>query len=477
MRLPGAPDTDIIGKAKDVPVLVMTRYDSARGMVATFSALLIKSSTAHVLHAGDSRIYLYRDGDLEQLTRDHRVWASSDREFLSRAMGAEPHLEIDYRALAVQPDDVFVFTSDGVHDFLTLNELRGLLDRDRCNPQACSNRIVSSALENGSNDNATCQLLRIKSLGRDDDHDIYQRITEQPFPPNLQAGMRIDGYEILRELHASKRSEVFLAWDSESGERLVLKTPSENYRDDPEFLGAFLHEEWVGRRVRHPHLMRVLEPRRRRFLYHITEYIEGCSLGRWMQDNDGPLDLEQVRDATAQIIAGLRALHRLEIYHQDLKPDNVLIDFGSSRIAGMVEIDSGTDLESLPTRLGGCRHRQGGTSGSPLSLRYPVGILPGSEPSQPTTPVGTEHSVDRAPPGGFLERPVPAAVPEQSGATISHERLILYQGDGGEGDQAYFRYANRIKLSEAKKEHPHYPGFASVKKGRIRPMAGPPNHS
>ncbi len=330
-------------------------YNHPMGMLTTFSGLVIKSTTAYIVHVGDSRIWLYRDGDLEQLTRDHRVWAADNREFLTRAMGADAHIDIDYQTLAVETGDVFLFTTDGVHGFLTHGGILEQLNTEQCNLQACANALVEQALANGSNDNASCQLLRVLSLPDEDEGDIYQRLQELPFPPDLNPGMTIDGYRILRQLHASRRSEVFLVLDTESDTQMVLKTPSVNYRDDPEFLDGFLHEEWVGRCVNSPHLLKVLETRRRRFLYNLTEYVEGQSLAQWIQDKQ-PATLEQARDFSHQLIEGLRALHRQEMYHQDLKPDNILIDrhgilklidFGSTRIAGLAEIDSSLD-HNLP---------------------------------------------------------------------------------------------------------------------------------
>ncbi len=326
-------------------------YDSAMGMVTTFSGMIIKSNTAHIVHIGDSRIYRYHAGDLEQLTRDHRVWVSKEKEFLSRAMGADPHIEIDYHALAVEKGDIFLFTTDGVHDFLSQRELGSVFSDRPCNLQACANALVEKALANGSNDNASCQLIRVMELPLETEADIFQRVSDLPFPPDLQPGMSIDGYKILRELHASKRSEVFLALDEETDHKVALKTPSVNYREDAEYLEGFLHEEWVGRRIRNAHILRVLEPRNRRFLYNITEYVEGRSLAQWIQDH-GPADLHQTRMLAEQIIDGLRALHRMEMFHQDLKPGNILIDlhgtvklidFGSTRVAGMEEIRSELD--------------------------------------------------------------------------------------------------------------------------------------
>ncbi len=328
-----------------------SEYDSARGMLTTFSGLILKSTTAHIVHIGDSRIYRYRNGDLEQITRDHRIWVSKEKEFLSRAMGADPHIDIDYHAVAVEENDSFIFTTDGVHDFFTRRELLKILDCHDSNLQACANALVETALENGSNDNASCQIIQVLKLQQETEADIFQRVSDLPFPPDLQPGMKIDGYEILREMHAGKRSEVFLGLDIESDEKVVLKTPSVNYRDDADYLEGFLHEEWVGRRIHNAHILRILEPRNRRFLYNIAEYVEGHSLGQWIKDN-GPADMHQTRTLAKQIINGLRALHRMEMFHQDLKPDNILIDnhgtvklidFGSIRVAGMDEIDSEID--------------------------------------------------------------------------------------------------------------------------------------
>lgn len=378
-----------------------SRYDSPKGMVTTFSALVIKSTTAHIFHVGDSRIYLFRNGDLEQLTRDHRVWVSKEREFLARAMGVDPHVDIDYRSLAVEPGDLFLFSTDGIHEFLTDVQIRKLIEEHGYNLQHTAGTIVSTALEHGSTDNVTCQLMRVLTLPSEDADDIYQRVTELPFPPDLKSGMIIDGYRILREMHASKRSEVFLALDIETGNKVTLKTPSVNFQDDPVFLDAFLHEEWVGRRISNPHVLKVLEPKQRRFLYHITEYLEGQSLRQWINDQP-PASLGELRNFISQIAEGLRAFHRLEMIHQDLKPDNILIDsdgtlkiidFGSTKISGVEEINrslnrtapQGTINYSAPEYLTG----EAGTNQSDifslgvLAYELVTGKLPHGESDKP----------------------------------------------------------------------------------------------
>lgn len=83
------------------------RYDKDRGYVCTLSAMVIKSTTAHLFHLGDTRVYRLRDNNLEQLTTNHRFWVSQDKSYLSRAMGINSQLEIDYETLQVDRGDVF----------------------------------------------------------------------------------------------------------------------------------------------------------------------------------------------------------------------------------------------------------------------------------------------------------------------------------------------------------------------------------
>ena len=91
-------------------------YDRDKGYVCTFSAMVIKSTTAHIFHVGDSRIYRVVGNGLEQLTDDHRVIVSSEQSYLSRALGINPQIEIDYRALQVEKGDVFLLATDGVYE-------------------------------------------------------------------------------------------------------------------------------------------------------------------------------------------------------------------------------------------------------------------------------------------------------------------------------------------------------------------------
>jgi serine/threonine protein phosphatase PrpC len=71
---------------------------------------------AHLFHIGDARIHRLPNGSMEQLTDDHRIWIAQDQSHLSRTLWIDSHLEIDYRALQLEQGNIFVLTTDGIHE-------------------------------------------------------------------------------------------------------------------------------------------------------------------------------------------------------------------------------------------------------------------------------------------------------------------------------------------------------------------------
>ncbi|MGB1188380.1 MAG: protein kinase domain-containing protein [Cycloclasticus pugetii] len=320
-----------------------------KGLATTMSALVVKSSTVHLFHIGDTRIYRIRDKQLELLTDDHRFWVSKEKNYLTRAIGIDLHLEIDYSHFLLEEGDTFLFTTDGVHEFVSDNIMLAQVNNNTDNFDRAARNITDLAMKNGSHDNVTCQIVRFNQRPHVNEQEIYRKLTELPFPPDLSAGMTLDGYRIERELHASNRTQVYLATDIQTQQQVVIKTPSVNYVDDPTFLDMFVQEEWIGRRIDNNHVLKIIEQTKtRRFLYYVTEYIEGQTLRHWMSDNPQP-SLHDVRGIVRQIARGLRAFHKKEMIHQDLKPENIIIDtqgtvkiidFGSTKVAGVEEIAS-----------------------------------------------------------------------------------------------------------------------------------------
>lgn len=323
------------------------RYDKDKGYVCTLSALVIKSTTAHVFHVGDSRIYRVLGHALEQLTQDHRVWVSQGQSYLSRAVGFNPQIEIDHQALQLQVGDLFLLVTDGVYEHVDDAFMVQAIRRGRDDLDAVARTLVEEAYARGSTDNLTVQIVCIDELPVQEANEFQQKASGLALPPGLEARMHFDGYQIVREVHGSSRSHIYLAIDDATQASVVLKTPSVDMQGDPAYLERFLMEEWVARRINSAHVLKPCPPiRERKYLYVVTEFVDGQTLAQWMIDNSKP-SLETVRGIVEQIAKGLQAFHRLEMLHQDLRPNNIMIDrtgtvkiidFGATSVAGIAEM-------------------------------------------------------------------------------------------------------------------------------------------
>jgi serine/threonine protein phosphatase PrpC len=321
-------------------------YDKDRGYVCTLSAIVIKSTTAHIFHVGDCRIYRLAGSAPEQLTEDHRLIVSSEQNYLSRALGINPQIEIDYQAVQVERGDVFVLATDGVYEHVSPRVVARAINDHPHDLDRAATIIVDEAFERGSPDNLTVQIVRIDEVPDGEASDILGRSFELPLPPLLEARSMFDGYRVGRELHGSSRSHIYLAVDTETDALVAIKIPSIDLRDDPAYLKRLMMEQWVARRIDSPHVLKTFLPaRKRNYLYVVTEFVEGQTLTQWMIDHPKP-DLERVRGIVEQIAKGLRAFHRKEMLHQDVRPDNIMIDksgtakiidVGSTKIAGVAE--------------------------------------------------------------------------------------------------------------------------------------------
>jgi PPM family protein phosphatase len=147
-----------------------------RGMGATITALWLKDTVLSIAHVGDSRAYLLRSGNLQQLTNDHSLVAEQVRRglitpqqaeesemqsVLLRALGAHPDVEIDTDEVEIMPRDVLLLCSDGLTRMVTEPEIAGALQAETV-PSSAAERLIALANENGGIDNVTVIVVRFE---------------------------------------------------------------------------------------------------------------------------------------------------------------------------------------------------------------------------------------------------------------------------------------------------------------------------
>ena len=323
------------------------RFDKDRGYVCTLSALILKQQQAHVFHVGDSRIYRIRDHEIELLTHDHRVWLSSKEHYLSRALGADYRIEIDYRNIELKEKDIFLLMTDGVYEFVTDQQLLDLtlIDADL---NQLAKAFVEKALEQGSDDNLSFQVIRVEQLPELNQFHIQQ---DYVFPQQLSKGEVFEGYVIDKILHQNHRSCLYLAHDTQQ-QPLVIKTLGVDLQQDKYAVEQFQLEDWVSKRLKHDNLMQCYPHNtEKKYLFQCYEYLQGETLAQWLHRQEKPLNLDEILPILQQTALALNAMHRLEMLHQDIRPKNIivlntesamkikLIDYGSTAVRGLVEIN------------------------------------------------------------------------------------------------------------------------------------------
>ena len=323
------------------------RFDKDRGYVCTLSALILKQQQAHVFHVGDSRIYRIRDHEIELLTHDHRVWLSSKEHYLSRALGADYRIEIDYLNIELKEKDIFLLMTDGVYEFVTDQQLLDLtlIDADL---NQLAKAFVEKALEQGSDDNLSLQVIHVEQLPELNQFHIQQ---DYVFPQQLSKGEVFEGYVIDKILHQNHRSCLYLAHDTQQ-QPLVIKTLGVDLQQDKYAVEQFQLEDWVSKRLKHDNLMQCYPHNtEKKYLFQCYEYLQGETLAQWLHRQEKPLNLDEILPILQQTALALNAMHRLEMLHQDIRPKNIivlntesamkikLIDYGSTAVRGLVEIN------------------------------------------------------------------------------------------------------------------------------------------
>ncbi|MFQ3247496.1 MAG: serine/threonine protein phosphatase PrpC [Arenicella sp.] len=337
------------------------RLNKDKGYVCTFSTLIFKSNTAYLFHVGDaqiSRLGISETRDkTEVLTQQHRLWLSGDRSYLARALGIVQPLEIDYAELPLAYGDVFFLATDGIYEYVSDEFVSQTITANFDDLDLAAKNIAEHALEQGSEDNLTVQIARIDALPSGQSIEFLQRQNELPFPPELTARMTFDGYQVLRDLHKSSRSHVLLGRDLLTQQKVVIKVPSTEGRHDRSYVERFLLEDWIANRLNNAHIVKSHKASaKRRYCYVVSEFVDGQTLAQWMVDNPTP-SLDEVRSIVEQVAIGLQAFHRQEMLHQDLRPENIMIDvsgtakiidFGSTFVSGIEETRTSEMSQVMP---------------------------------------------------------------------------------------------------------------------------------
>ncbi len=322
------------------------RDTTLTGMGSTFTALVLRGRIAHVLHVGDTRAYRLSGDRLTLLTTDHvRESDGPGRSgVLYRALGVETEVRLDYSSTPMTRHDRFLLCSDGVHGVLSSETIADIM-REHSAAGEAAHALVRAALQNASNDNCTAMVLDVVDLPAGGSADVTATLMHLPIVPTPSVGDTVDGFVLNALISDGRYTRLFLAFDEAEGGDVVVKFPKPQAESVAAFRKAFARENWVGVRVNSPWVGRIIElpPGRQTCLYTVMPFYEGELLQARMA-HAPMLGLEEGRNIAIKLARAAAALHRADIIHRDIKPDNVilerdsslkLIDLGVVRVPGL----------------------------------------------------------------------------------------------------------------------------------------------
>ncbi len=151
---------------------------AASGMGTTMTVALVEEMTVAIGHVGDSRAYLVRDEQMEQLTDDHSLvnellksgrlseeeaHVHPQRSVITRAVGTDPDVDVDGFTIEAEEGDVFLLCSDGLTDMVSDEEILELVHSHRDDLDKAVKALVTAANRGGGEDNITAVAFRISA--------------------------------------------------------------------------------------------------------------------------------------------------------------------------------------------------------------------------------------------------------------------------------------------------------------------------
>lgn len=324
--------------------------DRASGLT-TLTALALQGHTWTVAHVGDTRAWLLRAGELQQLTQDHAIDHPDFRSQLTRAVGLDLAVRADYLQGELQTGDIFMLTTDGVHGVLRPEQIRALLATAPA--QRASEAVVRAALEAGSQDNVTALVMQVLGLEPVRLQDTLLQARQLPVPPRMRPGDVLDGWTITALVADTGVHRLYQARDPASRELVAIKTLHESRASDREEQAMLAHEAWLGLQVTDsgaPGFVRVRQVRAPSAFYTVFDWHSGHTLEQLLAEQARRFAIPEVVQGGLAVCRALGRLHRIGVIHRDIKPGNLhLGEDGQWRVLDLGVAVSGREPASTRT--------------------------------------------------------------------------------------------------------------------------------
>jgi len=243
-------------------------YERAE-IVTTVTICVIKGNRLYAANVGDTRIYLFRDNQLTQLSHDHNEEGMPS--VLSEAIGISDDVEVFYFENNIHKNDRILMCSDGLYSLMSENMLSKYLVNGAYNIV----KKASSLVEENLPDDTTAVVLEINEI------DEIQKFKDLPLdiPEKLQKGDVIDGYKLTLSLIQNDRTWIC---EKNSKEYVIKFAPYEALENE-EILDLYIKEVWNAKRLKAGFFPKSAVPKQRTARYYIMTKLEGITLKQYLK--------------------------------------------------------------------------------------------------------------------------------------------------------------------------------------------------
>ncbi len=417
-------------------------YESSE-LVTTLALVVIVGNRLYGANVGDSRVYIFRENELNQISYDHAMDEEGYENVLTQAIGIDKEVEIHYFENTVKQNDKILLCSDGLYNVLD-NET--IVEQLKIGGASALVKKASTLTDDKLPDDTTAVVLEILKV---DEREILKKL-ELIIPQTLKEGEIIDGYLLEKSLIQNKRTWLC----KKKNKRYVLKFPPVEAIDDPGLVDLFVKEAWNAKRLKAKFFPKAVIPKNRTMRYYVLQYIEGENFDAYL--NKRQLTVEDSIELGRTLLMMGEYLIKRDLVHGDIKPHNIMvikdeqeklqfkiIDFGNVTEVFSTSSSAGTPSFLSPERFQGEAISEtseifsiGVTLYIALTGKYPYGeIEPFTNPSfkEPQRPSKYNANIPK-----WLESVILRSIAREKEKRYEHYSEMMYELTHPEKVKPYF---------------------------------------
>ena len=307
----------------------------ASELVTTLTIVVLQGDRLYGANVGDSRVYLYRDSTLTQLSQDHSMDEKGYENVLTQAIGIENTTTPYYFENTIQKDDRILLCSDGLYNELSVELLKEKIVFG-------ANALVKKASklhDDNLPDDTTAVVVEVLKA------DEYQALRRQKLevPQTLKKGQVVDGYTLIKPLIQNERTWLV---HKKTKDYVIKFAPSEA-SDDEMMLDIFVKEAWNAKRLKAPFFPKAVIPKIRTMRYYVMQLFEGEDLDNYLEHKH--LSIDDSVALAKRLLEMSQFLLKYDLVHGDIKPPNVMIAKDDDENLEFKVIDYGSITEIFST--------------------------------------------------------------------------------------------------------------------------------